>query len=242
MIDEVQPAPDSRVLVIIPAYNEQDSILDVVASVKSAGYDYIVVNDGSSDATLEICRMHGIRVLNLPNNLGIGGAVQAGHMFAREFDYDIDIQFDGDGQHDSAYLCGLVEQIQNGADLAVGSRYLDSSDGFKSTLLRRIGQIWLSGCLRLFCGVRITDPTSGLRACGRRAISLYADDYPIDYPEPESIAVAVRQGYTVREIPVTMHERQGGVSSIDALSSIYYMVKVTLAIIIAAFNTGRRRS
>ena len=186
--------------------------------------------------------MHGIRVLSLPNNLGIGGAVQAGHMFAREFDYDIDIQFDGDGQHDSAYLCGLVEQIQNGADLAVGSRYLDASDGFKSTLLRRIGQIWLSGCLRLFCGVRITDPTSGLRACGRRAISLYADDYPIDYPEPESIAVAVRQGYTVREIPVTMHERQGGVSSIDALSSIYYMVKVTLAIIIAAFNTGRRRS
>lgn len=240
MTEAVQSAPDIRVLVIIPAYNEQECIVDAVNSVRAAGYDYVVVNDGSSDATLKVCRSHGIRVLDLPQNLGIGGAVQAGHIFAREFDYDVDVQFDGDGQHDSSYLDALVGQIRAGADLAIGSRYLVDSNGFKSTLLRRIGQIWLSGCLRLFSGVKISDPTSGFRACSRRAIQMFADDYPIDYPEPESIAVAVRRGAIVREVPVTMHERQGGVSSIDALGSIYYMVKVTLAIIIAAFSHDAR--
>ena len=242
MTEAVQSAPDIRVLVIIPAYNEQECIVDAVNSVKAAGYDYIVVNDGSSDATLEVCKMNDIRVLNLPQNLGIGGAVQAGHLFAREFGYDVDIQFDGDGQHDSSYLDALVEQIQAGADLVIGSRYLADSNGFKSTLLRRIGQIWLSGCLRVFSGISISDPTSGFRACSKRAIQLFADDYPIDYPEPESIAVAVRRGCIVREVPVTMHERQGGVSSIDALGSIYYMVKVTLAILIAAFSHDARRN
>ena len=227
-------------LVIIPAYNEADSIVDVVTSVVDAGFDYIVINDGSRDNTLEVCREHGIRVLDLPQNLGIGGAIQAGHKFAQRYGYDVDIQFDGDGQHDAHFLPALVEEISNGADLVIGSRFLENTVGFKSTFMRRVGKTWLSGCLRLFAGVSITDPTSGFRACSKRAIDSFCMHYPIDYPEPESIAALSRQGFAIREIPVVMHERQGGVSSINAFSSIYYMIKVTLAIALASFALVER--
>ena len=230
-----------RVLVIIPAYNEQESIVDVVRSVVAAGYDYIVVNDGSSDATLSICRENGISVLNLPQNLGIGGAVQAGHRFAQTFGYDIDVQFDGDGQHDARFLDAIVALVESGADLAIGSRFLEETGGFTSTFMRRVGKSWLSWCLRHFAHISVSDPTSGFRACGRRAIDLFADNYPIDYPEPESIAVAAGLGLTIRETSVVMHERQGGVSSIGFAASAYYMVKVTLAILIAAMGHTTRR-
>lgn len=228
-----------RVLVIIPAYNERESILSTVDGIRSLGYDYVVVNDGSTDDTLTICRKNGINVLDLPQNLGIGGAVQAGHKYAQRFGYDIDIQVDGDGQHDPSFIPQLISLIEQGADLAVGSRFLEKTDGFQSTLMRRVGITWLSMLLHVFTGKRLTDPTSGFRACDKRAIDLFCKSYPNDYPEPESIAHAIRVGLSVRECPVSMRERQGGVSSIGPLSSIYYMIKVSLAIWITCWSTKR---
>lgn len=219
-----------RVLVIIPAYNESACILDTVHKIEACGYDYIVVNDGSKDNTLAICRENGLNVLDLPQNLGIGGAVQAGHKYAQRLGYDIDIQVDGDGQHDPTYIPRLVEVIRNGADLAVGSRFVEKTDGFQSTFMRRVGIVWLSNWIKLFTGEVVTDPTSGFRACNRRAIDLFCASYPDDYPEPESLALAMKTGLKVREAPVKMLERQGGKSSIGGFSSVYYMIKVSLAI------------
>ena len=220
-----------KVLVIIPAYNEQESIVAAVSSVVEVGYDYLVVNDGSCDATLDICRSHGFNVLNLSENLGIGGAVQAGYKYALEAGYDVAIQFDGDGQHDAACIEQLVDGVADGGDLVIGSRFLGGDNQFKSTFMRRVGIQWLSRVIRLFGG-RVSDPTSGFRACSRKALQLFCREYPIDYPEPESIVVAIGAGLSVEERPVVMHERQGGASSIGASSSAYYMIKVTLAIAI----------
>lgn len=220
-----------KVLVIIPAYNEQESIVAAVSSVVGAGYDYLVVNDGSRDATLDICRSSGFNVLNLSENLGIGGAVQAGYKYALEAGYDVAIQFDGDGQHDAACIEQLVDGVVDGGDLVIGSRFLGGDNQFKSTFMRRVGIQWLSRVIRLFGG-RVTDPTSGFRACNRKALQLFCREYPIDYPEPESIVVAIGAGLSVGERPVVMHERQGGASSIGISSSAYYMIKVTLAIAI----------
>lgn len=225
----------SRVLVIIPAYNERECILDTVAAIEACGYDYVVVNDGSTDDTLDLCREHGVNVLDLPQNLGIGGAVQAGHKYAQRFGYDIDVQVDGDGQHDPSYIPELVKLIQDGADLAIGSRFLVETDGFQSTLMRRVGIKWLSSLLKRLTGRNVTDPTSGFRACNKRAIDLFCKNYPDDYPEPESIALAMKLGLTVKEASVKMNERQGGRSSIGGLSSAYYMIKVTLAIILVCW-------
>lgn len=227
-----------RVLVIVPAYNEQDCIVETVRRIKETGYDYVVVNDGSKDDTLKLCRENGINVLDLPQNLGIGGAVQAGHKYAQHYGYDIDVQVDGDGQHDPSYIPQLVKMIEDGADLAIGSRFVEETDGFQSTWLRRVGITWLSGLLKLLTGEIVTDPTSGFRASGRRAIELFCDSYPMDYPEPESIACALKQGLQVRECSVNMLERQGGKSSIGGFSSIYYMIKVSLAILITCCSSS----
>lgn len=229
-----------HVLIIIPAYNEAENIVDTVQGVVDAGYDYVVVNDGSKDNTLSVCRANDINVIDLPQNLGIGGAVQTGHKYARDMDYDVDIQLDGDGQHDPAYLGKLVAEIQNGADLVIGSRFLEQTEGFQSTFMRRVGITWLSFWIKLLTGKRITDPTSGFRACGRRATNLFAQSYPIDYPEPDSIAHALRLGMDVREVSVEMRERQGGVSSIGGFKSVYYMIKVTLAISVACMTRHTR--
>lgn len=225
-----------RVLVIVPAYNEQDCIVETVRRIKEIGYDYVVVNDGSKDNTLKLCRENGINVLDLPQNLGIGGAVQAGHKYAQHYGYDIDVQVDGDGQHDPGYIPQLVKMIEDGADLAIGSRFVQETDGFQSTWLRRVGITWLSGLLKLFTGKIVTDPTSGFRASGRRAIELFCENYPMDYPEPESIALALENGLSLSETPVNMLERQGGSSSIGGFSSVYYMIKVTLAIILVVWG------
>lgn len=229
----------SRVLVIIPAYNESEAILDTVNDVIAMGFDYVVVNDGSTDATLDICRSNHVNALNLPQNLGIGGAVQAGHKYAKKFGYEIDIQVDGDGQHDPSYIAALVEQVDAGSDLVVGSRFLEKTEGFQSTAMRRLGIAWLSGVIRALTHRTVTDPTSGFRACGPRAINLFCEDYPTDYPEPDSIVTALSRGLVVSEVPVCMRERQGGMSSISGFSSIYYMIKVTLAILISAFSKSR---
>lgn len=222
-----------KILVVIPAYNEEDSILNVAKGVSANGYDCIVVNDGSSDSTARICSENSIPLLNLSVNLGIGGAVQTGLIYAYENGYDIAIQFDGDGQHDVSSLPNLIDAIQNGADLAIGSRFVAEVEGnFRSTGLRRLGIRWLSGVIHFITGKKIYDVTSGFRASGKRALELFRMDYPFDYPEPESIVTAVKHGLNVVEVTAKMNERQGGSSSIKALSSLYYMVKVSLAIVI----------
>lgn len=228
-------------LLVVPAYNEEESILTVAETIKAAGYDFIIVNDGSTDSTLSICEQNSIPVLNLCTNLGIGGAVQCGHLYALENNYDIDIQFDGDGQHDIGSIGTLIAAIQNGADLAVGSRFIENdSDNFHSTGLRRLGIKWLSTTIRFMTGKRVYDVTSGFRACSRKAISLFCKEYPIDYPEPESIVIAIKHHLKVAEVPVKMNERQGGTSSIRTLSSLYYMVKVSLSIIIQGLTRRGR--
>ena len=230
-----------KTLIIIPAYNEAKNIIRVVKAVNNAGYDYVIINDGSTDNTIDICLENDFNLLNLRENLGIGGAIQAGHKYALENDYDIDIQFDGDGQHDVSCIATLVQGISSGFDLVVGSRFVGMNNQFKSTTMRRVGIRWLSLMIRVFGWGRITDPTSGFRACGRRAIALFGRDYPIDYPEPESIISAQKHGLRVTEVPVVMHERQEGKSSIGAVSSIYYMIKVTLAIIILGLSSGEEK-
>jgi glycosyltransferase involved in cell wall biosynthesis len=190
------------------------------------------VDDGSSDATADVAASLGWTVLRLPMNLGIGGAVQAGYLWALEHGHDVAVQIDGDGQHDPAYLEALLAPIARGeADLVVGSRFLGDG-GFRSTRARRAGIRYLSGFLRLRCGARVTDPTSGFRAAGRAAIALFARYYPSDYPEPEAIALARRAGLRLVEAPVRMNERAHGRSSITALRSLYYLVKVSLALVL----------
>ncbi len=229
----------TRTVVVIPAYNEGLSIERVVRSVVEAGYDYVVVNDGSSDDTRDVCLRNGFNMLDLKENLGIGGAVQAGHKYAYRHGYDVDVQFDGDGQHDAAYIGTLLQEIDNGSDLVIGSRFIGTENEFRSSWLRRVGIRWISFWIKAFTGKRITDPTSGFRATGRRAMRLFCEDYPMDYPEPESIVSALKAGLTVSEVPVVMHERNAGESSIGALSSVYYMIKVSLAIAIVGFSRRR---
>ena len=226
-----------RVLVIIPAFNEEANIVSVVDMVTKAGYDYVVINDGSTDNTAAVCRANNINFVDLSINLGIGGAVQTGHLYALQNGYDVDVQIDGDGQHDIAFLPRLLKSIEDGSDLVIGSRFIDQPKGFQSTALRRAGIVWLNNCIRHACGLKITDATSGFRASSRRAINLFAHDYPIDYPEPEAIVLASNKGLTVTEVPVVMRERQGGKSSINLWKGAYYMIKVTLAVLIEGINS-----
>lgn len=221
-------------LAIIPAYNESESIKKTIGEImeKAPGFDYVVVNDCSTDSTLEICRKNGFHVLNLPVNLGIGGAVQTGYIYAKENDYDIAVQVDGDGQHDPTFLNVMAEEMEEtGVDMVIGSRFI-TKEGFQSSVARRMGIKYFSALIKLLTGKVITDPTSGLRMIGRRGIELFATDYPKDYPEPESVVAMLHRGMHVKEIPVVMRERQGGVSSIRFLKTVYYMVKVTLAILV----------
>lgn len=220
---------------IIPAYNEEESILGVIDDLKHDApfADYIVINDGSTDGTRALLEEHGIPHIDLVNNLGIGGAVQTGYKYALQHGYDIAVQFDGDGQHCARYIAQLVSPIQNGdADLVVGSRFKGETDGFKSSSLRRLGITILSAVLKMASTNKVEDVTSGFRAAGKRAIQLFASYYPDDYPEPESLALIARKGLKLAEMPVSMRERTGGESSIKRMDSVYYMVKVTFAILI----------
>ncbi len=221
-------------LVIIPAYNEESSILAQCRDVreKAPEYDLLVINDGSTDRTADLLQDAKITYLNLALNLGIGGAVQAGYRYALQNGYDAVVQIDGDGQHDPAFLPDMYETLQaKQADLVIGSRFLEK-EGDQSTVVRRMGIGYFTSLIRLLTGRKITDPTSGQRMIGRRLIEEFAADYPQDYPEPESVMRALKRGYRVVEVPVRMRERQGGRSSIRAYNAVYYMVKVTLAVIL----------
>ncbi len=235
-----------RVLMIIPAYNESKSIVNTIKSLdkaKNSNYvlDYIVVNDGSRDDTKDVCIRNNIKFIDLPNNLGIGGAVQTGYKYALYNDYDIAIQFDGDGQHDSAYIDNLVDEIKKGNDIAIGSRFVQELSEFKSTAVRRMGINFLSRLIKLCTKKRIYDPTSGFRASNRKIIEEFAKDYPIDYPEPDTIVRIIKKGYKVSEIPVKMNERKEGKSSLNAniFKPIYYMIKVSIAILVTSASTKK---
>lgn len=221
-------------LVIIPAYNEAESILTTVQDVldHAPGFDYVVVNDCSRDDTIRICREHHLNVLDLPINLGIGGAIQTGYRYALECGYDMAVQFDGDGQHDAKYLQLLADKLESEQlDMVIGSRFIENK-GFQSTGLRRFGIQFFKGLIKLLYGETITDATSGMRLCNRRVLEQFSQNYPQDYPEPETVARLLRHGYRVKEVPVVMRERQGGTSSINPAKSIYYMIKVSAAILI----------
>ena len=232
-----------RVLIIIPAFNEEGSIERVVANIKEKcpECDYIIVNDGSMDGTEAICKKNKFKYLTLPQNLGIGGAVQTGYRYAKDNGYDIAIQTDGDGQHDVAYVKDMVEILRNSeAEMVIGSRFI-TKEGFQSSAARRFGINFLSGLIHIVSGEKVKDVTSGFRAVNRRFIKIYSSDYPMDYPEPESIVAAVMHRGTIKEIPVIMNERTTGKSSINFSKSVYYMIKVSLAIIICRISFGIRR-
>ena len=202
--------------------------------------DYLVIDDGSTDGTAALCRENGIPCLSLVQNLGIGGAVQTGYLYASLRGYDVAVQFDGDGQHDIRSLGALVAPIAEGrADFTVGSRFVEEgSSGFQSTRLRRAGIRYLSAIIRLLTGERVRDVTSGYRAAGREALAYLAGDYPVDYPEPESLVQLHRQGFRIQEVPVNMFQRGGGTSSIHAMKSVYYMIKVTMSVLCASMRNG----
>jgi len=198
--------------------------------------DTLVVNDGSSDLTSEIAQSKGAIVLNLPFNLGIGGAMQAGYQYAYEKGYDIAIQVDADGQHDPKEIAKLLKALEEKKmDVAMGSRFLGPSE-FKSSLMRRIGIFIFSRVISMIVGQKITDPTSGFRAVNRKAIQLFASNYPQDYPEPEAVVLVHQCRLKMEEVPVGMSERHSGESSITKIRSVYYMVKVLLAVFVDCFK------
>lgn len=221
-------------LIIIPAYNEEENIVNTVRAIeKNAGdFEYVIINDCSTDKTKQICEDNGFNIINLPINLGIGGAVQTGYRYAYREGYDLAVQVDGDGQHDPIFLEKMAEYlVENNLDMVIGSRFINK-EGFQSSGTRRIGIKYFTVLIKILTGTKITDPTSGLRMVNKTVMKRFAYDYPKDYPEPESVVAILRDNKNVEEIPVIMKAREGGVSSISPKKSIYYMIKVTLAILI----------
>ncbi len=231
-----------KTLVIIPCYNEEENLVQVVTRLKAAcpAVDYLIVNDCSTDRSREICEENGYNYISLPVNLGIGGGVQSGYLFAVERGYDITVQMDGDGQHDPSYLAELLKPIEQGElDMAIGSRFI-TKEGFQTSTMRRLGINIISFFIRLLTGKRVKDTTSGFRACNREMTEFFARHYAQDYPEPEAIVAALSAGYRVGEVPVVMAERMGGMSSIHSFKSVYYMVKVCLALIVYRLSFSKR--
>jgi glycosyltransferase involved in cell wall biosynthesis len=232
-----------RMLFIVPAYNEQDNLSGVVGDLRQhfPGADIAVVNDGSSDDTAGVARSLGVHLLDLPCNIGIGGSVQTGLLFAARHGYDIAVQFDGDGQHRADQVAMLLASLAAGYDVAIGSRFLSPST-YRPSIGRRAGIATLRWVNSLVLRRTITDSTSGFRAYGPAAIAFLAEEYPHDYPEPESVVTLCRNGFRVIEVPIAMRHRQGGRSSITAIRSIYYMLKVVLAIAVGATRRTVGRS
>ncbi len=233
-----------RLLVIIPAYNEAENLSATIADIQNEipDADYVIVNDCSIDETVQICTENNYNILNLPVNLGIGGGVQTGYQYALAHNYDIAIQFDGDGQHEACYIKDLIEPIENGqADFVIGSRFI-KKEGFQTTGMRRFGINFLSGLIHFLCGIRVLDVTSGMRAVDKKMIKVFSENYAQDYPEPEAILYSGMHGARIVEVPVQMRERKNGVSSINPLRSIYYMIKVSLALVLSRMSGTKRET
>ena len=230
-----------KILIIVPAYNEAENILGVIRKLRSenAAWDILVINDSSIDNTSEIARKTGqAAVIDLPINLGIGGCVQTGFRYATDRNYDIALQFDGDGQHSAEEIHKLLDIVRNKeADVAIGSRFRQKHDGFKSSVYRRMGIRLFEWFSYILIGQRITDHTSGFRAYNRKALRFLADHYPSDYPEPEVIILLGKNGFRMKETFTQMHERKGGVSSIPITRGPYYMIKVMLAMFMSSIRS-----
>lgn len=236
---------NEKILLIIPAYNEEACILKTYESIMNYNkksklkYDVIVINDGSTDNTELILNDNDIPHISLIHNLGIGGAVQTGYKYAYENNYDIAVQFDGDGQHDINYVIDIIKPIsEKNCDFTIGSRYIDKTKSkFQSTKARQFGISIISKVIKLVTGKKVLDTTSGFRACNRKIIKEFSNYYPLEYPEPVTTTELLKKGYKHKEIPVSMNERAGGKSSIKSLKNAYYMFNVCLSI----FIVGLRR-
>lgn len=232
-----------RILIIIPAYNEAEVVGNVIRNIyrTNDGVDVLVVNDGSRDNTAAVAHAAGARVITLPANLGIGGAVQTGYRYAHQYDYDIAVQLDADGQHDPADLPLVLSPLlsRERVDMVVGSRYVERTD-YKSSPMRRMGMIVLASAVRMILGYSVKDTTSGYRAVSRSVIELFARWYPTDYPEPEALVYLHRHGFRIKEVSVTMRDREAGQSSITPFKSAYYMIKVLLSLYMNAVRTKKR--
>ncbi len=231
----------NRNLAIVPAHNEAEAIDSTIASIRrwAPDFDVVVIDDGSTDRTAELAAATGATVLRMPYNLGIGGAMQAGYIYAKENGYEVAVQVDGDGQHDPRQIRDLLDCLESnrGLNMVTGSRFLDpEGEGFRSSAARRIGIRIFARVLSTITGQRVTDPTSGFRLTDRRGIELFANDYPIDYPEVEAIVLMHAHRLRSCEIAVVMGPRLTGESAISTAQSIYYMVKVLLAVFVALFR------
>jgi glycosyltransferase involved in cell wall biosynthesis len=235
----VDTTSSKKTLIIIPAYNEERSIAGVVENIRKhvTNADILVVNDGSQDRTARTARDSGAMVVSLPYNMGIGSAVQSGFLFAKEKGYHYAVQVDGDGQHPAREIPRLLEALENGRDVAIGSRFVQSTN-YRPPFLRAVGIKIFSFLVSLIVGKRVYDTTSGFRACGRKAIVLLTETYPHDYPEVEALITLHKHGMKFVEIPVEMNHRQEGKSSISAKNAVYYMLKVTLAVLVAVLKRG----
>lgn len=235
-----------KILLIIPAYNEEESIVNTYNSIvkyneeNNTGYDVIVINDGSIDRTQQVCEMNKIPLISLVHNLGIGGAVQTGYKYAYENNYDVAVQFDGDGQHNVECVPHIVQPIiNNECEFVIGSRFIDGAkSSFQSSLSRRMGIKLVSIAIKLTTHKLVRDTTSGFRACGKELIEEFAQSYPLEYPEPITTTEVLRKGHKIKEIAVEMNERVAGESSINSWKSLYYMINVLLSI----FVVGIRRN
>lgn len=225
-----------NILIIIPAFNEEEAIVQTVQSLLSLGsYDYLIVNDGSTDRTRKILQENYYNHVTLPVNLGIGGAMQTGYKYAERHEYDYAIQLDADGQHNPQDLKKLVNTIQTtNANMVIGSRFVEKTS-YKGSYSRRAGIYYFYNMIRIISGVKISDPTSGYRIVDRDVIRYFANEYPVDYPEVEVIVKLTRKKMKIIEVPVEMSSRQGGVSSITPTKSIYYMFKVTFFSVIRSY-------
>jgi hypothetical protein len=227
---------DPRVIAVVPARNEEGAIGDVVDEIRRCNslFDVVVIDDGSTDDTAGVAASRGAAVVRLPYNLGIGGAVQTGFQYALEEGYDRAVRLDGDGQHDPSALALLLGPIERDeADIVIGSRFVHGSGAYRPPLGRRIGISWFAKLVSVLTRQRVTDTTSGFQAMNRKGISLFARDYPNDYPEVEATLLVYKHRLRLVELPVEMREREHGESSITFARSIYYAIKVTLALLVA---------
>lgn len=237
-----------KILIIIPAYNEEESILNTYTEILDynqnygTNYDVIVINDCSTDSTKEICIENNIPHISLIHNLGIGGAVQTGYKYAMLHNYDIALQYDGDGQHDVRYVKDIIDPIINDdADIVIGSRFVtEDASEFKSSTARRIGIKIISLAIKLVTRKKIYDVTSGFRAANKKVISEFANEYPVDYPEPITNTELLKRKYRVMEVPVAMRERGGGVSSIRSWKTIYFMINVVLSVLVVGIRRDKK--
>ncbi len=233
----------SKGLIIVPAFNEENNIGTTIKEIQNCriNFDILIIDDGSTDATVEVARSNNVPVVSLPFNLGIGGAVQTGFKFALRNGYEYAIQVDADGQHIPSEIEKLLKPLnEEKFDVVIGSRYLDKND-YQAPFLRRVGAVFFMGLIFLAIGQKVKDSTSGFRAYNRRAIEFLSRTYPDDYPEVEAVTVLGKNGFRIKEIPVNMRSRKQGSSSITSLKSIYYMIKVSLAILVNLFRSKERK-